>query len=67
MNTELPMPEKTADKLRLIKEEILQIIANPEYKKFLAELRILKNFLAGKTSIQNAHEALKKLTQSTSS
>jgi hypothetical protein len=67
MNTDIPMPEDTANKLHLLKEEILQIIANPAYKKFLAELHVLREFIAGKASIKDAHKALKNLSPESTS
>ncbi len=60
MNPELPIYEDTVNKLYLIKEEILQFIANPKYKKFTDEILTLKNFLSGKgSSIEETICALK--------
>ena len=67
MNTELPMLDDVIDKLHLLKVEILQIIANPAYKKFLVELQTLRNFIAGKASIEDAQKALKNLTSHSTS
>ena len=62
MKPDLPTPADTANKLALVKQQLMQIIADPKYETFTDEISIFNNFLSGKgSSLDEALRALKSI------